>query len=303
LPRKGGCETYITDLTRRLVRDGHEVHLYAWDWDANAIPVTTHCHRVDRPRFVPRPLRPWLFSSACRAALSGQDHDLTIGFDKVLGVDLHYPQGGLYRETIRHNARIHPPGLGRWRAVCRRWFDPGYWSFLHLEWRQYRQEQALVVVNSQMVRRHARDNYALDDDRMRVVHSAIDPMRFHATNRLALRSEMRRQWGVHPQHAVGLFAATNYPLKGLAPLLRSLPLVDEAIRFRLAVVGSANIAPYQALARQLGIVDRVQFVGYCTDMKRAYYAADFLVHPTFYDPCSLVVLEALACGLPIITTR
>src|SRR6185312_17202667 len=49
--------------------------------------------------------------------------------------------------------------------------------------------------------------------------------------------------------------------------------------------------------------DRVHFVGHCPDMRNAYFAADFLVHPTFYDPCSLVVLEALACGLPVITTR
>src|SRR5262249_41959000 len=41
----------------------------------------------------------------------------------------------------------------------------------------------------------------------------------------------------------------------------------------------------------------------CPDMRNAYFAADFLVHPTFYDPCSLVVLEALACALPVITTR
>src|SRR5262249_4766908 len=42
---------------------------------------------------------------------------------------------------------------------------------------------------------------------------------------------------------------------------------------------------------------------HCTDMRDAYFVSDFLVHPTFYDPCSLVVLEALACGLPVITSR
>jgi UDP-glucose:(heptosyl)LPS alpha-1,3-glucosyltransferase len=47
----------------------------------------------------------------------------------------------------------------------------------------------------------------------------------------------------------------------------------------------------------------VCFAGYCGDMRRGYFASDFLVHPTFYDPCSLVVLEALACGLPVVTTR
>jgi UDP-glucose:(heptosyl)LPS alpha-1,3-glucosyltransferase len=52
----------------------------------------------------------------------------------------------------------------------------------------------------------------------------------------------------------------------------------------------------------MNISDRIRFLGYCDDMRDYYYAADFLVHPTFYDPCSLVVLEALACGLPVITS-
>src|SRR5205823_8353522 len=47
----------------------------------------------------------------------------------------------------------------------------------------------------------------------------------------------------------------------------------------------------------------VRFAGHCPDMRDGYFAADFLVHPTFYDPCSLVVLEALGCGLPVITSR
>jgi UDP-glucose:(heptosyl)LPS alpha-1,3-glucosyltransferase len=56
-------------------------------------------------------------------------------------------------------------------------------------------------------------------------------------------------------------------------------------------------------ARRLGVADRVVFAGYCPDPRDCYFAADFLVHPSFYDPCSLVVLEAMACGLPVITTR
>jgi UDP-glucose:(heptosyl)LPS alpha-1,3-glucosyltransferase len=57
------------------------------------------------------------------------------------------------------------------------------------------------------------------------------------------------------------------------------------------------------LAQRLGIAERVCFTGHCAEMRNAYFAADFLVHPTFYDPCSLVVLEALACALPVITSR
>ncbi len=73
--------------------------------------------------------------------------------------------------------------------------------------------------------------------------------------------------------------------------------------FRLVVAGNANNLSYRRLADRLGIDKHVVFVGHRDDMRTCYFAADFLVHPTFYDPCSLVVLEALACGLPVITTR
>jgi UDP-glucose:(heptosyl)LPS alpha-1,3-glucosyltransferase len=72
---------------------------------------------------------------------------------------------------------------------------------------------------------------------------------------------------------------------------------------RLLVVGKPRTARFERLAQRLGVADRVRFVGLCADMRNAYFTADFLVHPTFYDPCSNVVLEALACGLPAITSR
>src|SRR3954449_5600762 len=60
LPHRGGCETYIAGLARRLVADGHEVHLYACRWDPTALPAAVRCHRVTIPRH-PRFLRPWYF--------------------------------------------------------------------------------------------------------------------------------------------------------------------------------------------------------------------------------------------------
>jgi UDP-glucose:(heptosyl)LPS alpha-1,3-glucosyltransferase len=86
--------------------------------------------------------------------------------------------------------------------------------------------------------------------------------------------------------------------------LRALPAWQErASSFRLVVAGHRKYARYERLVAKLGISTQVRFVGHCPDMRNGYFAADFLIHPTFYDPCSLVALEALACGLPIITTR
>jgi len=113
----------------------------------------------------------------------------------------------------------------------------------------------------------------------------------------------RTTWGIADDVPVGLFVAMNYRLKGLAPLIRALARVPRDVSLKIAVVGHPKFARYERLAESLGVQDRVIFFGFRASPKDAYFAADFLVHPTFYDPCSLVVLEALACGLPVITTR
>jgi UDP-glucose:(heptosyl)LPS alpha-1,3-glucosyltransferase len=106
---------------------------------------------------------------------------------------------------------------------------------------------------------------------------------------------------------VALFVAMNYRLKGLDPLLHAAARTPGARSgprgFRLIVAGDPHTAGYQRVARRLGLGDQVCFIGPCRDMRSCYFASDFLVHPTFYDPCSLVVLEALACGVPVITSR
>src|SRR5262249_36268873 len=97
--------------------------------------------------------------------------------------------------------------------------------------------------------------------------------------------------------------AMNYRLKGLGPLIQALPHVPVNRSSRLVVIGHPNTSRYERLARAVGVADRVIFLGFRADPRDAFFGADFLVHPTFYDPCSLVVLEALACGLPVITSR
>src|SRR5205085_9705054 len=160
-----------------------------------------------------------------------------------------------------------------------------------------------IVVNSRMVRGHFERFLGIDPDLIRVVPSAIDPLRFVADDRLKRRQEERDRWGVAPDTGVGLFIAMNYRLKGLVPLLRAVRRLPAVRRFRLVVVGHRKYAEFERAAADLEVADRVLFLGHRSDPKDTYFAADFLVHPTFYDPCSLVVLEALACGLPVVTTR
>jgi UDP-glucose:(heptosyl)LPS alpha-1,3-glucosyltransferase len=303
LPARGGAETYVGDLARRLARDGHAVHLYAARWDPAALPASTHFHRLDVPRG-PRFLRPWRFAEACEKALASAQHDVTVGFDKTWGQDVLYPQGGLHAASRFHNLLKFRSPVARFAAAAGKLFDPAAHSFARLERRQYLgPDKPVIVVNSRMVQRHFEQFYGIGQESVRVVPSAIDPLRFTAEDRPRRRQAERDRWGVDPDEPVGLMVAMNYRLKGLAPLVRAAAAMPREHRFRLAVVGHPNFARYERLVRRLGVADRFRFLGFRADPRDAYFAADFLVHPTFYDPCSLVVLEALACGLPVVTTR
>jgi len=309
-PSRGGCGTYITDLSRRLVADNHEVHLYACRWDEQALPAGLHCHALPSPRG-PRCWRPWRFARVCEAALQAESHDVSVGFDKTYGQDVLYPQGGLHVASVEHNLNKYKNPLMRALARTGKWLDLAYWSYLRLEKKQYLgAHKPLIVVNSHMVRNHFEHYYGVPPENLHVIRSSIDPARFPEQDRLRRRGEFRDRWGIGPQETVALFAAINYRLKGLEPLLYAVRALVQRPEyrsvknpFRLVVAGNPDYRRWQRRAQGLGITEHISFVGLCKEMRDAYFAADFLVHPTFYDPCSLVVLEALACALPVVTSR
>jgi UDP-glucose:(heptosyl)LPS alpha-1,3-glucosyltransferase len=99
-----------------------------------------------------------------------------------------------------------------------------------------------------------------------------------------------------------LIIAQDFERKGLAQTIDALALVNDK-RLRLTVVGKEAADRYHNQSADRGVADQITFAGATTDTRAFYHNADFFVLPTKHDPCSLVVLEALACGLPVISTR
>jgi UDP-glucose:(heptosyl)LPS alpha-1,3-glucosyltransferase len=94
-------------------------------------------------------------------------------------------------------------------------------------------------------------------------------------------------------------------MKGLVFLIKALAEIkkENAPPFKLLVLGRDRQDSYLGMARDMGVFEEVVFAGSTDEPEKYYGASDLLVHPTFYDACSLTVLEALASGLPVITTH
>jgi UDP-glucose:(heptosyl)LPS alpha-1,3-glucosyltransferase len=305
-PARGGAETYVSDLCRYLVQAGHRVDLYAESWvgaalapEVNPIPVaSTGNTRLERLLN---------FARNSERALRHASHDCSIGFVNTWFHDVIIPQGGVHAGSLAANARRFAPLLRPLYRATKK-LNPSYWVHRLIEQRQYDPaRQPRVVAVSDMVKRHLELYHHVPLHRIYVVPNAIDPRRLQVSQPGALRCAFRNRLGLEPGQLVGLFAGHNFGLKGLKPLLEALAhrrrLNHAARPIHLLVCGGGDTLSYGHLARRLGLQETVHFLGFYPNVADCYWSSDFFVQPTYYDPCSLVVMEALACGLPVITTK
>ncbi len=304
LPSRGG-ERYFSFLCAELAKRGHEVHVFATETEATAgLPCPVHVIPVRR---YPRWLRTLSLWRAGGKGLDGQGFDIIHGVAQCRGVTVLNPHGGVERAYLRQEfASIGNPVYYAYKFL-KRYLSVRHYLEIALQKRLYAAGGVRhVIAISEMVRQDIIDYYAFPEDRISVVFNSVDLDRFHPRNREAYRAQKRTGLGVAQEAILLLFAGNNFRLKGIETLLRSLALLTAQFPnrdFRLLVAGRGRPGRYRRLMKKLGISDRVTFAGPVSPMEHYYAAADIYVHPTFYDSCSLTVLEALASGLPAVTTR
>jgi UDP-glucose:(heptosyl)LPS alpha-1,3-glucosyltransferase len=305
-PARGGAETYVADLCRYLVGAGHRVDLYAESWaegclpaQVNVVPVAaTGQSRLERIRS---------FARNSQEALESARNDCSIGLINTYAHDVIIPQGGVQWGSLRANAARFGSPLAQQLYLATKMVNPKYWLHRSIESKQYDAERhPRVVAVSTMVKRHIEQFHHVPRQQINVIPNAIDPKRLAVTQPGAVRCAFRNRIGLEPGDLTGLFVGHNFALKGLRPLLEALGARRQRNRgarpIHLVVCGSGQPGPYRRLANRLGLNETIHFLGFYPDVEACYWSTDFFVQPTFYDPCSLVVLEALACGLPVITT-
>ena len=291
--RQGGVSRCMAELAERAGRAGHDVTVYTHEAldregvDARFVPVGM----LTRPFALQQPS----FSLALRRRMRGESFDLVHGHGpQALGADVYTAHSchSAFLERRRAEAgvkgllsRAYPP-----HEIARRW-----------EHRCFGSAPAVIAV-SKGIKRELHETLGIPEGRIRVIYNGVDTEGFAPA---ASREAARRSLGdAVPPHADGdavlVFVGYEFKRKGLAQAIGALAEVDDA---RLWVVGGDDPQPYAELAARLGVGERVHFAGHQEDVAAWLRAADALVFPTSYEPFGLVILEALACGTPVVTSR
>ncbi len=298
--RRGGAETSVLQMAGQLARLGADVTILHSGRDRPAAPagVQLLALHAGGPS---RAWRTYRFVQAAQRVCRIQRFPIVHAITPCLCANVYQPRSGTYPQTIRRNLALTARA---WWPLARlaRAFNVRQTFLAQLERGLLcrRAARVWVAAVSEYVAQQVQTDYGFPAARIRVVFNGVDVVPPAPQDVPRLREARRRELGLSSNTPLVLLVAHNFKLKGLRELLLATARGGD---WHLAVVGKGAARPYQQMATRLDVARRVHFVGPRADVRDWYAAADVLAHPTWHDPCSRVVLEALMLGLPVVTTR
>lgn len=286
----GGLQRDCYQIAAECLVRGHQVHIYTMRWEGE--PLAGATITILNPPGWTNAKRALNFSNQMQTILAEQNFDVVIGFNRMAGLDLYFA-GDLCFVAQQSTKNL---------------------LFLHLSSRHKIYKKLEAAVFSPLAKTHIlsltkqsqvlyQHYYHTQSERftqllplLQHTHvSSIDATR---------RNHLRAKFNIAPTDFLLVFISANFAIKGIDRAIMAVASLPEAVRsnVKLWIIGPDNPQRYLKQAQKLGIADLVCYLGPQIDVLDYLLAADLLIHPAKAELGGLVLLEALAAGLPILTT-
>ena len=287
------------EIAKRCIQKGHTVTLVADEVDsellemgAQWIPVHPALQRpillkvldfVRRANRVIDRIRNQVDVICANGVVCSRPHDVNIA---------HFVHTA-WQASDMHDARTQP-GL-------RGWYQRAFTALnASMERRVFPRSEILIAVSDRIADEL---NDLSTGVPVTTIPNGVDTCSFHPTDptpeEQAQRAEYREQRSLPLESPVALFAGDlTSSRKNLDTVLKALQVNRD---WHLVVAGDTSRSLYPNMVRDMNLTDRIHFMGFSNDMPRLMRACDLFVFPSAYEPFALVVLEAMASGLPVVT--
>ena len=286
----GGTEKYSGDLASWLTRSGHQVHVHS---------ANLHLLTVSRAGVVPHPMalagRGWTAErDFVRLAdqIPRDRYDLVQGFGRSTHHDVFRAGGGAHATWLKASGTTLFRRLRASLSFYERWC-------LKVD-HEAASKARIVFCNSEMAAADVRRVHQLAEERVRVIRNGVDGQRFRPSAQR--RQAARAHWGVPDGGRVALFLGSGFHRKGLETAVRAFAKSARS-KDRLVVMGRDSQAERRLQQARQVLGDRLVASGPVQDPEAWLPGADATLLPTRYDAAANTTLEALACGVPAVTSR
>jgi UDP-glucose:(heptosyl)LPS alpha-1,3-glucosyltransferase len=285
----GGAEAYLKRLASGVTEAGHDAQLVATnDWPDAEWPFGS-ITRLNAKS-------PIGFANELERMRTELRCDVLFSLERVWSCDVYRAGDGVHRAWLDRRRKFELPLKRFVRSLSSKHQD-----LLRLEQSLFSNDNTRrVIAGSQMVKDEIVNFYRYPADNIDIVRNGVPLEKFRFDPEL--REKSREELNLKPDQTALLFAGSGWERKGLLFAIEAAALCGDR-KMRLLVAGRGNARLYKTRRLRFWREEPVQFLGEVADMLRVYAAADIFILPTIYDPFSNACLEALACGLPVITTR
>lgn len=294
--KQRGHDRYVAELASALA-DRHDVHVFACTCEG-VDQTKIRFHRVPAFRW-PDLLKMLSFIVTATWALRKQRFDIihTQGVCSLIQnvATAHFCQAAW---LAVYQGLDHPDS-----SRSRQWYHRGVMRIMMaLERYVYHPSRSRhVIALSEQVKRDLVRWYGRPADTITAIHNGINLEEFHPSNVARHRDATRQQLGIPADTFVLLFVG-EFKRKGLWYAIQALAQLPDHDRVLLVVAGDGATQPYREEAERLRVAGSVRFVGQRSDINRYYAMSDALVFPILYEPFGFIITEAMATGIPVITS-
>lgn len=296
----GGAERLIERALSSLASQGNDVTLICRNWKGE-LQEGFHkiiCNPTASLFSQGRTARNRNFAAEAIKIVAQNHFDIVQSHERVPGCTIFRAGDGVHAAWLDHRSRT----LNRWQRFGMR-ISPFHRYELRAERAMFNHGALKAIIcNSNMVADEIRDHYGIDQEKIHIIYNGVDVNSFHPSLADRYRNEVRSGLNLSPSTPLLLFVGSGFERKGLPQLLRALVHARRKDIFLTVVGHDKRMNKMKKLASDLGIAKRVHFTGPLNDVKPWYGAADGFVLPTLYDPGPNAALEAMACGLPMLTS-
>ena len=289
----GGAERFVANALEALGKSGAAITLVTRTWPQS----DRGAHLICDPFYLGNVWRDWGFARAACKLLEREQFDLVQSHERIACCDIYRAGDGVHREWLTQRTR-HWSALKRAKIAL----NPYHAYVRYAETKLFRSAKLKAVIcNSHMVKKEIEHWFQTPAGKLHVIYSGVDTDRFHPDLRKKHRHTFRAANLIPQEAPVYLFIGSGFERKGVATLISAFARLPNSAH--LVIVGKdRRQAHFARMAQAQGVALRAHFVGAVTDVGPCYGAADVFVLPTLYDPFPNVILEALASGLPAITS-
>lgn len=301
----GGAERFVEGALSAIAQSGDiELTLLTRAWSESVAASAGRRVEIVNPAYARLPFgrvnRDRTFADAVGEIVRSGRFDLVQAHERIPGCHIFRAGDGIHAAWLRHRQAGLPRLSGWWQRL-----DPYHVYTVEAERAMLRHTNLRAVIcNSAMVANEIRDEYGVTPEKLHVIYNGVDLDAYRRENLIKNRQNVRKEFGVPDAAPLILYVGSGYQRKGVKPLLEAMQCDDlRKMGARLAIIGAdKHLDRYRCMAERYNIADRVVFAGPQRHVAPWYGAADVFALPTQYDPCPNAALEALAAGLPTLTS-